>query len=150
MMMFSKSLNACAKKSFPYRSSFNTLFHTDHQMMQNGFTLLEVIVTILIFTAGFMAIVQALSTSLIAGVDAENTAIAMTLAQQRMEEIKNLDFDTGIVNESKADVSGFTGFQRQVTVAEPQTDLKQVTVETYWIAKGGEVTTSLTTYVSRN
>ncbi len=117
---------------------------------KGGMTLLEILVALIIFTSGAVAVVRLLSEGLAAGVDAENTAIAAAIAQRRMEEFRNLDFDTGVVSEAKADVAGFTGFQRQVTVTEPQTDLKQITVTAYWRAKGGEVSTSLATYLSRN
>lgn len=115
-----------------------------------GFTLLEVLIAIVIFTVGIVTIVGLFSTGLVGSTDAENTTIAMNLAQRRMEEIRNLDFDTGIVNENKAEVSGFSGFQRKVAVTEPQTDLKQVTVTVYWTSKGGEPNVSLVTYVSKN
>lgn len=117
---------------------------------KKGVTLLEVLAALVIFTVGVVAVVGLFAEGLAAGVDAENTTIAATLARQRLEELRNLDFDTGIVSEAKAGVEGFTGFQRQVTVIAPQTDLKQVTVTTYWTAKGGEVTVPLTTYLSRN
>ena len=117
---------------------------------KKAFTLLETLLTIVIFTIGVTAVVEAMSINLISSLDAENTSIAMTLAQRRLEEIKNLDYDTEIVNEAKADVSGFTGFQREVTVTEPETDLKQVTVKTYWKFKSGEITTTLVTYISKN
>lgn len=117
---------------------------------KKGVTLLEVLAALVIFTVGVVAVVGLFAQGLTAGVDAENTTIAATLARQRLEELRNLDFDTGIVSETKAGVAGFAGFQRQVTVTTPQTDLKQVTATTYWTAKGGEVTVPLTTYLSRN
>ena len=102
---------------------------------KTGFTLLEILITLIIFVLGVVAITGLFSTGLVSSADAENTAIAMNLAQRRMEEIKNLDFDTGIVNEAKAVVSGFPLFQREVAVTEPETDLKQVAVTAYWTFK---------------
>ncbi len=93
------------------------------------------------------------STGLISSVDPEMTGIAMALAEKRIEEIRNLNFDTGIIPEAKAvvtDVPGITGFQRSVDVTTPNTDLKQVTVSVYWSYKGSETTTSLITYISKN
>jgi prepilin-type N-terminal cleavage/methylation domain-containing protein len=117
---------------------------------RDGFTLLEILITIIIFTLGVVIIAGLFSTGLATSVDAENTNVAVSLTQRRLEEIKNLDFETGIVNESKASVSGFTGFQRQVVVTEPETDLKQVTVTTYWNFKDSEVNTSMVMYISKN
>ena len=114
-----------------------------------GFTLLEIIITIVLFTLGIVAIVGALSIALVGSDDAENTTIAINLAQGRLEEIRNLDFDAGIADEAKAGVAGFSRFQRQVVVTEPETDLKQVTVTIYWTPKGGEANVSLATYISK-
>ena len=115
-----------------------------------GFTLLEILVSIVLLTIGVIAIIGLFSANFIGSIDAENTAIAVNLAEKRMEEIRNLDFDTGIVNEAKASVSGFAGFERQVVVAEPETDLKYVTVTAYWTYKTDEVSITLDTYVSKN
>ncbi len=128
-------------------------FHVTQPVMQLekcGFTLLEILLTLIVFTVGVMAVLGLFSTSLAASLDAENTAIALNLSQKRLEEIRNLDFDTGIVNEAKAGVSGFAGFEREVAVTTAQTDLKQVTVTTYWTSKANEVSVPLVTYISRN
>lgn len=117
---------------------------------RGGFSLLEILVALIIFTTGIIAVMRLFSQGMVGSVDEENTGVAVTLARQRLEEMRNLDFDTGVVNEAKAAVSGFPGFQREVTVTEPQTDLKQLVVNTYWTDKSGEVSTSLTTYISRN
>jgi prepilin-type N-terminal cleavage/methylation domain-containing protein len=117
---------------------------------RSGFSLLEILIALIIFTTGIVAIMGLFSQGLVGSVDEENTGIAVTLAQQRLEEIRNLDFDTGVVSEVKAAVAGFPGFQREVIVTQPQTDLKQLVVNTYWTDKSGEVSTSLTTYISRN
>jgi len=115
-----------------------------------GFTLLEVLIATVLFTVGVVLLAGLFSTGLLSSADTENTEIAINLAQQRMEEIRNLDFGTGIVYESKATVSGFPGFQRAVTVTEPETNLKQVAVIVYWTSQSGEADISLVTYVSKN
>ena len=121
-----------------------------HLRRSRGFTLLEILIALIILTVGIVAIVGLFSSGLAGSVDVENMAIAMNLAQRRMEEINNLDFDTGIVSETKAVVSGFSNFQREVVVSEPETDLKQVTVNVYWSYKGDEITVPLVTYISKN
>lgn len=115
-----------------------------------GFTLLEVLIAVVLFTAGIVAVMDLFSSALVSSVDPENTGIAMTLAEKRMEEVRNLNFDSSLVSEARADVSGFTGFQRSVAVTTPYTELKQVTVSVYWSYKGGESTTSLVTYMAKN
>jgi len=118
--------------------------------LKGGFTLLEILITTVVITVGVAVLVGLFGSGLVGSTDAENTTIAMNLAQRRTEEIKNLDFDTGIGNEDKADVDGFPGFQREVVVTQAQTDLKQVQVKVYWTFKGEEVTVGLVTYVSKN
>jgi Tfp pilus assembly protein PilV len=123
---------------------------TGRLRLKRAFTLLEILVALVILTTGIITIVGLFSASLVSSVDAENTDIAMNLAQARMEEIRNLDFDTGIVNEARAAVSGFAGFEREVVVATPETDLKQVTVNVFWSYKSSEITVPLVTYISKN
>ena len=119
---------------------------------EKGFTLLEVLVAIVLLVVGVAVLVGLFSNALIGSSDAENTTIAMNLIQGRMEEIRNLGF-SNIIPESKADVSGFPEFQREVAIYDPEgdptvNDLKQVTVTVYWTFKGNEVNISAVTYVS--
>ncbi len=121
---------------------------------KSGFTLLEILIALIIFTLGIVVVAGLFSTGLINSLDTENTTIAMNLAQRRMEEIRNLGF-ANIADEAKADVTGFAGFQREVEVDDPPgdpttDDLKEITVTVYWIYKGEEVDVSLATYISGN
>jgi Tfp pilus assembly protein PilV len=118
-------------------------------LKEDGFTLLEVLIAVLLFTVGVVAIIGLFSAGLISSIDAENTAIAMNLARARMEEIRNKDF-TLMNNEAKGTVGGFPGFQREVLVTTTLADLKQVMVNVYWTFKGGETDVSFTTYISKN
>ncbi|PIQ89083.1 MAG: hypothetical protein COV72_04630 [Candidatus Omnitrophica bacterium CG11_big_fil_rev_8_21_14_0_20_42_13] len=115
-----------------------------------GISLLEVIIVLIIFTVGVIAVVGIFGIGLAGSIDSENTIISMNLAQKRMEEIRNLDFDTGIINEAKAAVAGFAGFQRQVEVEAPQAGLKQITVTVFWSYKGAESEVPLLSYISKN
>lgn len=117
---------------------------------KKGFTLLEALIAVAICAVGLFAVIAVLSLAIGGAVDSENSLTALLLAQKRLEEIRNLDYATGIVNEPRAAVSGFTGFERQVAVSEPLTDLKQVTVTVYWRSKGVDVPLSLVTYISKN
>jgi len=115
-----------------------------------GFTLLEILIALVLFTSGVVIITGLFSTGILGSVDAENTTIAMNLAQAKMEEIRNLDFDTEIIDEDRVAVTGFPTFEREVTVSEPETDLKLVRITVYWTLKGGVVDVPLTTYISKN
>ena len=140
------SLTAPAERAaFEAQMKMILLRHT-----KRAFTLIEILVALIILTAGVVAIAGLFATSLVGSIDAEDLTIAMNLAQRRMEEIRNLDFDTEIVDAPKAAVAGFSGFQREVAVEEPETDLKQVTVTVYWTYKGDELNAPLSTYISKN
>lgn len=114
-----------------------------------GFTLLEVLLALLLVTTGFLALSQAFSTGLFSSAGDENILISTHLAQEKMEEIRNQSYSS-IANETRTSVSGFSGFEREVLVTTPLTNLKQVNVNVYWFSKGDELSTGLVSYVSNN
>jgi prepilin-type N-terminal cleavage/methylation domain-containing protein len=116
---------------------------------RRGFTLLEILITLLLFSTGVVAVAGLFGTAMTAGSDAESTALASNLVQERLEEFRNKDY-LSVVNEAKAVVTAFPLYQRQVTVTESPTDLKRVRVNVYWVAPGGETSVFAETYVSKN
>lgn len=121
---------------------------------RRGFTLLEIIIAVVLFTSGVVIMLGLLSKGVVGSSDAENTIIAINLAQQRMEEIRNFAFEN-ITAEAKTVITAFPNFQRQVEVDDPVgapaiDDLKRVTVTVYWTAKGGELSESIVTNISNN
>ncbi len=112
-----------------------------------GFTLLEVLITIVIMTAGLILLLEAISIGLFAGGQNENDLVAVALANEKLEDIRNMEYDD-ITDEAKAAVSGFSSFEREVVVTTPETGLKQIIVNVYWPAKGEEASESVVTYVS--
>ena len=141
------------------RKAYSVLRNTQYSIhnTKKGFTLLEILLTLVLFSVGVVGIAGLFSYTLDSSLDAEYTEIATNLAQARAEEVRNIAYDD-IADEAKAQVSviGYTlppefqAFQRQVGVTEPLTDLKQVTVTVYWQFKGKEVSEQLVTYVSKN
>ena len=115
--------------------------------LKDGFTLLEILITIVLLTVGVVALVQMFNMGMFASADTENTLVATNLAQEKMEEIRNKAY-LDINDEEKAEVPDFTFFQREVVVSVPQAGLKLVTVSVYWTVRGQEQTVSLVTYVS--
>ncbi len=116
-------------------------------MKDRGFTLLEVLLTIILMVTGFVLLLQALATGLFAGGENETELVTISLAQEKMEELRNKSY-SNIANETKATVSGYPAFWREVVVATPQVGLKQVSVNVYWFTKSDELNLSLVTYVS--
>lgn len=111
--------------------------------MKKGFTLIEILVTIVLLTAGIVSILQMLSMGMFANTNAEHATTAFYLAQEKMEEIKDAssyaNIDTFAV--ARATLSGdFADFDREVTVSG---DPKQVNVIVYWMAKGQDQSVDL-------
>lgn len=113
----------------------------------SGFTLIELLIVIVLFSAGAVVLLEIFSIGLFGGVESENTLIATALAQDKMELIRNSPYGS-IADETKAPVTDYPFFQREVVVATPQTNLKQITVNMYWAERTGEMKISLVTYVS--
>jgi len=123
------------------------LIHSLNLRAKKGFTLLEVLIAILLFSVGFISILQVMSAGLFAGGQNEDEIIAFYLAQEKIEEINNASF-AGIAAEAKAAVTGFPAFSRQVAVSVPETNLDQITVTVYWYARNTETSFTMVTYVS--
>ena len=97
---------------------------------------------------GFVFLLRILSLGLFGGTENEPRLVAINLAQEKMEEIRNKTYSS-IANESKATLSTpFSSFQREVVVTTPQASLKQVSVNVYWFIKSDELNVGLVTYVS--
>ena len=116
---------------------------------QAGFTILEVLVASLLVGISMFAIVEAFNRGVFGVGEVEDYSLALSLSQEKMEAIQDTAY-TSVTNEAKADVSGFTGFQREVIMTNPATDLKLVVVKTYYQVPNGENNVSLTTYVVNN
>ena len=120
----------------------------DPNLKNKGFTLLEVLLALLLFVSAFTVLAEAISAGLSGGGDNENSLIAANLAAEKMEILKNTSY-ASIANETKAVVSDFTSFQREVVVTTgPVTNLKQTTVTVTWNHKSAELSYSLVTYFS--
>ena len=113
-------------------------------LRRKAFTLLEILIAIVILTTGVIAVIWAFNAGMFAATDVENVDLALNLAQEKMETIKDTAY-AGIANEAKAAVSGFPKFQRQVAVTAPLANMKQVVVTVYWNVKNGETSVALTT-----
>lgn len=89
----------------------------------------------------------AFSSGIVTSGDVESVELALNLAQEKMEDIKNKTY-ANVASEAQSAVSGFSAFQRQVAVTVLQTDLKQVAVTVSWDTKGGQADVDLMTLVT--
>jgi Tfp pilus assembly protein PilV len=112
--------------------------------LKKSFTLLEIIITTLILTLGVIGISRALSTGLFAYKDFENVNLALSIAQTKMEELKNTSFenlsDSGPISDEN-----FPDFKVKVDIEEGKNPCK-VIVEVSWGSPEEKIT--LTTLIA--
>ena len=75
-------------------------FEQDQKNREQGFTLIEVLVAIVILTVGLLAVgtmqISAIRGNFMSG----NTSIALSLASEKMEDLLNKDFNHADLNDS--------------------------------------------------
>lgn len=111
---------------------------------KEGFTLLEVMVSMIIFATGLLMMVPMIVTSMKGNVFADMTTKAAHHIQAKIEEIKNThDFTSGYDNPE--------GMTRTWTVEDYGTRLKKITVQMTWLDKDSlEHNNIVMTYESYN
>lgn len=123
--------------------------HDARRTMKKGFTLLEVLISLIILVVGVIAIIWAFSSGIFASTDVENVDLALNIAQANMETIKDkafADIDTDIEISSLVSNQGFSDFTVTGDVAEGNNPM-QVDVTVAWNVKGGQTNVTLTTLV---
>lgn len=116
--------------------------------MNKGFTLIELVLTIVLCSMGIMALFQAFNAAMLSQHQAQQHMLAVQLAQEKMEEIKNADTYAAIDGfvAPRANMGGaFASFDRAVTVSG---DPKEVTVTLYWGPPDHEEQLQLVTLMS--
>ena len=109
--------------------------HTDmNQVKDNGFTLLEVLVAIVILSIGLLGMAS-LTVGIINGNKfSNNMTTATTLAQDKMEDIRRTAFAT-VADEPRAALpSPYAAYKREVTaiIDSPAPGMKTVSVKVFW------------------
>src|SRR5882672_6737612 len=126
-----------------------------------GFTLMEVIIAMALLVFGVVAVVKVMSTGLSADVSNDGRVIALKLAQDKMEDVKNtssaLNTTTNLLTSIDAKASSgtfsspYAAYSWLVTVTDPynsQTGTAQVTVTVTWTYKGSSRTVSLVSLIA--
>ncbi|MEW6008536.1 MAG: prepilin-type N-terminal cleavage/methylation domain-containing protein [Candidatus Omnitrophota bacterium] len=119
-------------------------------MRKQGFSLIELLIACVLLSIGLVGLINAFSIGFSQSGQAKQYAVAKNLAEEKLEEIRNLSY-ANVSLEPRAPVLGFSDFERQVNVGDATPivpGLKQVQIDVFWQAKGGEVSISLYSYVS--
>src|SRR2546428_6290422 len=102
-----------------------------------GFTLIEILIAIVIISIASLG-VASLSVSIIRENSTDkNTTTAISLAQDKMEEIKKLGYlnvSTSNGNENYGSIPNYPSYKRIMSIANdtPATKMKTVTVTVFW------------------
>jgi len=107
----------------------------DGQTSKAGFTLLEMILVLAVLSLGFIPLINLFSNGVTASSDATNSSIAVQLAQQKMEQIKALQYaDMETTSEAYGQISGYPAFSRAAAVVTEggSAALSRVTVSVEW------------------
>ncbi|OGX23936.1 MAG: hypothetical protein A3J51_03795 [Omnitrophica WOR_2 bacterium RIFCSPHIGHO2_02_FULL_45_21] len=118
----------------------------DMRIPGKGFTLLEFMLALIIFSSGVIAIVQAFNSGFLSSEDVSNVDLALNIAQAKMEEIKNTSFSS-LADSGPAADTNFSNFNLTVNVAEGQNPMR-VDVTVNWNVKGGQANVALTSLVT--
>jgi len=101
----------------------------------NGFTLIEVLIAITVFSVGLLGITS-LTIGIIKGNKfSNNLATATTLAQDRMEEIVGAGYTSASgKDEAYGNIADYPPYRRTTVIDnnKPSMDMKTVTVTVYW------------------
>jgi type IV pilus assembly protein PilV len=111
---------------------------------ERGFTLVEVLVAMLVFTVGIVALAQLMAVSVYMQAHGRNQTSAVRLAQDRLDQLMSLNFDTSPevqitdpgVDSLSANVANYfdtdiTGYTRRWLIEEgpdANPDLRQITI----------------------
>jgi len=102
---------------------------------ENGFTLVEVMIAVMVLAIAFLAMYQMQAMAVRGNETANQVTIATVLAQDKMEEIRNTNYDDvtnlNFPTENYGMVPNFPQFRREVAVTE-NGRVKTVRVTVLW------------------
>ncbi len=110
-----------------------------------GFSIVELLVAITIIAIGVLAVAGLMPLARRSTIQSGDVTRAIEYAQQKMEELKNLEYEEVI---SGSDSTGI--FRRSWIVDEdiPMEDMKRITTKVTWIT-GSQDTVELVTYIGK-
>jgi len=107
----------------------------EHKLNQKGFTLIEILIGLLILAIGLLGIAVMQINSVKGGSFGNNMTQASTLAQDKLEYLKNLSYTDSNLNSGQHDEGTISGtiFSRRYNIAEDTgNSMKTITVTVQW------------------
>jgi prepilin-type N-terminal cleavage/methylation domain-containing protein len=120
----------------------------DLKLEKKGFSLLELLLATVLLSIGLVGLVNVFSIGLTESSQAKYFSVAKNLAEEKLEEIRNLSYGNILDQPTRESVSGFPDFERQVHVSNAQDNLKNIQIDVFWQDKAGEVSISVYSLVS--
>jgi type IV pilus assembly protein PilV len=117
-----------------------------------GFTLIELLIAIVLITVGLVSLMGIMSVGMYADANLEFMIVALNLANEKIEQIKDVDFGSISADvETGSDIDFDWIDQRVVTVSEPYGPnlLKDVTVTVEWTQKGSTQSVEVETFIAQ-
>ncbi len=113
----------------------------------NGFSLIEVMIAILVFSVGLLGVAQIMIIVINSNVFARNLTTATALAQDRLENIYRLGYvnaNTSTGTEEYGSIPNFTPYKRVTSVFfdSPDVGMKTATITVSWSGNKHSVTLS--------
>lgn len=99
---------------------------------KKGFTLIEVLLATTLVILGVLAVVNAMAAGLYTDSSVEGQVVALNLAQEEMETLKNTPYVNLSASPMTALTGNFANYSRQVVLTTISTNLTEVTVNVSW------------------
>lgn len=118
----------------------------------SGFTLLEVLITLVILCVGMLALASLQVMAIRGNSFGQQMTVASMVAQSKLEELREMDFDTvASGTDSCADDANGILYTRQWTVQNdiPQPDMKTVRVTVTWTGCEASRSVAVSTIIGR-
>src|SRR4030043_2422195 len=104
---------------------------------KKGFSLIEVLIGLVILSIGLLAIGGMQIISIKGGFFSNNVTKATVLAQNKLEELKRLDYSDANLSSGEHNEGAISGsmFSRKYDVKDTTTTIKTITVAVQWTEK---------------
>jgi hypothetical protein len=102
-----------------------------------------------LIVGGLMVLMRMISVGIFADSNVEYRMIALNLANEKLEEIKDASFSSITSSSETGSSLGFDFVDnRIVTVTDVESDLKDVTVQVQWTQKASQESVEVETYIA--